>query len=69
MAHFYRLYVTDPQHHEELNKAMAGPRFTSDDKPEMITEAARTIPVPSWWQGNSITLSEAQMAADRMKGK
>lgn len=67
--HFYWLSVTPEENREELNRQLAGPRITEEDKPVMQTEAARKIPVPSWWRGNTNTLSEATLMAERMKGK
>lgn len=68
LVHYYRFTVTDPKDHEELNNVLTGPRVSEDDKPVMMTEAARKIPVPSWWQGGT-TVSDATALVARMRQK
>lgn len=46
---------------------LTGP-MTEVEKPAMITEAARKIPTPSWWQGGT-TVSDATMVLENMRKK
>ena len=68
LVHYYWLSVTDPSDHEKLNDLLSAPRVSDDGKPRMMTEAARKIPVPSWWQGETTVSSATQMVA-RMRQK
>jgi hypothetical protein len=55
--------------YEEFIASIAGPRvWKEEEKPVMITEAARKIPVPSWWQGG-VTSGQAAMIAAQMRPK
>lgn len=65
--HYYRLHLAAPEHHNELNNVLTGP-MVEDDKPQMITEAARKIRVPSWWNGPT-TISDATMIAENVRKK
>lgn len=66
--HHYRLTLEhDPAEQKRLNEVMSGPRTTlEENKPQMITEAAKKIPVPSWWRG-STTAGDAHLAAAALK--
>lgn len=68
LVHYYWLTVIDPSEHEKLNSLLSGPRVTEDEKSQMLTEAARKIPVPSWWQGGT-TVSDATQLVVRMRQK
>lgn len=59
--------MADPEHHTKLNEMLTGPA-TEEDKPAMTTEAAKKIPVPSWWQGGA-TVSSATMVLENMRKK
>lgn len=59
--------MASPEEHTEINNLLTGP-LEEDDKPPMITEAARKIPVPSWWQGGT-TISDATMIAENARKK
>lgn len=59
--------MADPEHHTEINNTLTGP-MTEDDKPPMITEAAKKIRVPSWWQGGT-TISDATMIVENARKK
>lgn len=69
LVHYYRLTLTDAEHHEAMNNEWAGRRLDNDEKPQIMSEAARRIPVPSWWAGGGTTLSDATMVAARMRQK
>lgn len=68
--HFYRLSLTAEEGHEELNRELLGDQFTSHvrEPQEHLSEAAKAIPVPSWWKGGT-TASTAMLLADKLKGK
>lgn len=68
IVHYYRLSVTDDKHHAEINNAWVGRLMGDDKKPPMVTEAAKKIPIPSWWQGGT-TISDATMIADAARKK
>jgi hypothetical protein len=59
--------MADPEHHNRLNEIMTAPD-TEEVKPQMKTEAAKKIPVPSWWQGGT-TISDATMVLENMRKK
>lgn len=65
--HYYRIHMADPEHHAEINNLLTGP-MAEDDKPPMMTEAAKKIRVPSWWQGGT-TISDATMIAENARKK
>lgn len=73
--HFYRIEHArmmaeiDQSVYEEFIASIAGPRTMKEpEKPPMMTEAARKIPVPSWWKGG-VTSSEAAIVAAQMRAK
>jgi hypothetical protein len=66
-VHYYRLHLADPEQHTEINNILTGP-MSEDEKPAMITEAAKKIRMPSWWQGGT-TISDATMVVDQMRKK
>lgn len=68
IVHYYRLSLTDSAGHDEINNAWSGRRLDDDGKPPMVTEAARKLPVPSWWQGGT-TVSDATMVVAEMRKK
>lgn len=59
--------MADPEEHTKINNILTGP-MTEDEKPPMQTEAARRLPVPSWWQGGT-TISDATMVVAKMREK
>jgi hypothetical protein len=66
-VHYYRLHLADPEKHTEINNVLTGP-MSEDEKPPMMTEAAKKIRVPSWWQGGT-TISDATMVVEQMRKK
>jgi hypothetical protein len=67
LVHYYRLHLSDPEKHTEINKILTGP-MSEEEKPPMQTEAAKKLRVPSWWQGPT-TISDATMAVAKMREK
>jgi hypothetical protein len=66
-VHHYRILVTPVENHDKLNEMLSGPRTTIDEKPPMMTEAARKIPMPSWWSTGGATVSQANLVAAKIK--
>jgi hypothetical protein len=67
LVHFYRLSVTDPEQHEAVNNEWSPAITTEDDKPPMVTKAAKRLPKPSWWAGTNV--AEADLIASKIRGK
>lgn len=59
----YRLTVQEPAAQDQMPVLSAAEPV----KPLMQTEAARKIPVPSWWTGTSV--SDANFIASKIRGK
>ena len=65
--HYYRLTLTDPKDHEELNDLLTAPvEPVVTVERETMSEAAKALPVPKWWKGGT-TASSATLMASRMK--
>jgi len=67
LVHFYRLSVVhDPEAREQLNNVLSGGLLIDQERPPMMTEAARKIAPPSWWKG-ATTETDALSIVDGLK--